>query len=67
MPVGITQCLNALNAACSGPLGSKAQNQPIQNQIRAVLPKERFRSFDKAFAGKTRVPIEEIFDAWSGY
>ena len=32
MPVGITQCLNALNAARSGPLGSKAQNQPIKKK-----------------------------------
>ena len=49
--VGITQCSNALNAARSGPLGSKAQPGK-STHIRAVLPKQRFRSFDKVFTGK---------------
>ena len=52
VPVGITQCLNALNAARSKSprQGGTVKNQPMQNQIRAVVPKERFRSFDKALS-----------------
>lgn len=50
VPVGITQCLNTLDTARSKspPQGGTVKNQPMQNQIPAVVPKERFRSFDKA-------------------